>query len=475
MKYLPSFKLWYSEAPDLPCHELVAREHFHLSFDSLERLFWTSPSPRLLDLLRIAMSVYTVDRLARRKLQSQRRRWFRSVRLTVAVSEPEFWGRSDVFDTLIECVEFLSGDNWELQFVKDKPDASRQTTLFLRGDCPFSVPPLLCLYSGGLDSAAGLGIRLAENPGRPVIPITVWHQPHQREVIRRQFAILKEQYNAEVHPLIVKAAIVWSSTLASQRRKQERSQRCRSFLFAAVGAVAAAISEVPTIEVFESGIGAINLPLMAGMIGSKATRGSHPHFLRLMSHLASLTAEREVSFCLPFGTRTKGEVVKELAEKGIKGVGLSTVSCVHYPLHDRVHKQCGVCPACIFRRQALMVAGIREPQDTYKYDLFGQGYESKGIDESHLTYLKAFLLQVANLGPLEPGVHVPPRVQRHLLGTNVVSPGESITPFLDLLSRYRDEWLGLAAHGMVDHEWAWVSLVAPIGAALIGRENYASA
>jgi hypothetical protein len=85
------------------------------------------------------------------------------------------------------------------------------------------------------------------------------------------------------------------------------------------------------------------------------------------------------------------------------------------------------------------------------------------------------LLQVANLGPLEPGVHVPSRVQRHLLGTNGVSSGESLAPFLHLLSRYRHEWLDLAAQGMVDHEWAWASLLAPVGAALIGKENYASA
>ena len=268
--------------------------------------------------------------------------------------------------------------------------------------------------------------------------------------------------------------MVWSSELADRRRKQERSQRCRSFLFASVGAVAAAISEVPTVEVFESGIGAINLPLMAGMVGSKATRGSHPHFLRLMSRLASLTAEREVSFCLPFAARTKGEVVGQLARAGLEGLACSTVSCVHYPLHEQPYKQCGVCPACIFRRQAMMVAGIEEPQGTYKYDLFSRSHESNGIEENHLEYLKAFLLQVANLGPLEPGVHVPSRVQRHLLGTNVVSPGESLAPFLHLLSRYRDEWLGLAAQGM-DHEWAWASLLAPVGAALIGRENYASA
>lgn len=471
MKYLPPFTISFSETSDSPCRELVAGRHFRLGFDSWERMFWTNPSPRLLDLLRIAMSVYTVDRLVRRERQSQKHRWFRSLRLTVAVNEPEFWVQKDVLGTLTECLEFLSGDSWELTFIREARDVPYPATLFR----PFDEPPLVCLYSGGLDSAAGLGIRTGENSSRPVIPVTVWHQPHQQVPIRQQFECLKQRYGVSISPLVVKAAIVWSSELAERKRKQESSQRCRSFLFAAVGAVAAAISEVSTIEVFESGVGAINLPLMAGMVGSKATRGSHPHFLRLMSRLASLVAEREVSFCLPFAGKTKGEMVAQLARVGLGELARSTVSCVHYPLHDRPHKQCGVCPACIFRRQAMMVAGIEEPQGTYKYDLFSQDYESSGIEERHLEYLKAFLLQVANLGPLEPGVRVPLRVQRHLLGTNVVPPGESTTAVLNLLSRYRDEWLNLAAHGMVDHDWEWTNLMAPIGATLIGRENYASA
>jgi hypothetical protein len=93
--------------------------------------------------------------------------------------------------------------------------------------------------------------------------------------------------------------------------------------------------------------------------------------------------------------------------------------------------------------------------------MFSQSHESNGIEENRLEYLKAFLLQVANLGPLEPGVHVPSRVQRHLFGTNVVSSGESVDPFLHLLSRYRDEWLSLAAQSK-DHEWSWAGLMVPV-------------
>ncbi len=473
MKYMPPFTVRFSQGSDSSCQELVAGKHFHLGLDAVEQLFWTNLSPRLLDFLRVAMSVYVADRLGRRKQQSQERRWFRSLRLSVAVQEPEFWESDEVFATLMECLDFLSEDAWDLKFVQDRREQPPHVARFLSGDNPFAaVPPLVCLYSGGLDSAAGLGIRIAENPDRPVIPVTVWHQPNQRETVHRQLDALRERYGTSIHPLIVKGAMVWSSDLKGW--KPERSQRCRSFLFAAVGAVAAAISEVTKVEVFESGIGAINLPLLAGMVGSRATRGSHPHFFRLMSRLSSLVAGREVAFHLPFIDKTKGQVVRQMGRCGLKDLARSTISCVHYPLRERPHKQCGVCPACLFRRQAMLVAGIKESRDTYKYDLFGPVRRANRIREKRLDYLKAFLLQVANLGPLEPGDPVPERIRRHLLGTNVVSPGECLDPFLHLFARYRHEWLSIAAKGM-ERGWTWANLMAPVGAALIGRENHASA
>ena len=472
MKYLPSFKLWFSQGPEDPCHELVAGRHFHLGLDAFGRLFWANPSRRLLDLLRIAMSVYVVDRLVRRRQQAQQGRWFRSLKLSIEVREPDFWQNGDVFGTLIECLEFLSEDGWEVTFVRDERDPPPREG-FLRGESPFlTYPPLVCLSSGGLDSAAGLGIRMAENPNRPVIPVTVWHQPNQRESVERQYGLLRKRYGgATIHPLIVKSAMIWDSELKGW--KQEWSQRCRSFLFAAVGAVVAAMSGVTAVEVFESGIGAINLPLLAGMVGSRATRGSHPYFFHLMSRLISVAAGREIVFHLPFMDKTKGQVVAQAIGLGLQELVRSTVSCVHYPLRERPHKQCGVCPACIFRRQAMAVACVEE-NGVYKHDLFGPDHESGELQEDRLEFLKAFLLQVVNLGPLQSGGPVPQRVRRHLFATNVVSTEESMAPFLRLFSRYRHEWLSIAAEGM-ERGWAWANLLAPVGATLIGEENHASA
>jgi hypothetical protein len=241
---------------------------------------------------------------------------------------------------------------------------------------------------------------------------------------------------------------------------EENTQRCRSFLFASVGGVVATAMGASTIEVYESGVGAINMPLMAGMVGSKATKGCHPWFLCLMSGLMTLIAGREISFVLPFLEKTKAEVVGTLAEEGLDELARSTVSCVHYPLRERAHKQCGICLACIFRRQALTLAGIEEPGDSYKYDIFGTPRQDTSVAANATEFLKAFLVQVSKLSELESRTEVPWFLRRHLIGTGVVQDGQPLTPFVDLYRRYRNEWLALVAKAQA-LGWSWPNLLTP--------------
>jgi hypothetical protein len=260
----------------------------------------------------------------------------------------------------------------------------------------------------------------------------------------------------------MKAAMIWSSQpwLSELRRKEERSQRSRSFLFAAAGATAAVMSGTSAVEVYESGVGAINLPLMAGMVGSKATKSCHPEFYRRMSILCSLVSNRDIRFDLPYFETTKGHVVRRLADLGLKDLARSTASCVHYPLRDSAHKQCGVCPACLFRRVSMFAGGIREPKGTYKYDLFGSVRRANRVPAKRLEYLKAALMQVVQLGSLEPGSAVPSRIRRHLIGTGIVRHDQPLEPLIHVLREYRHEWLQLAAFGETQG-WSWTKLLSP--------------
>ena len=457
MKILQApYTVSFFQGEDDSATQVIAGKNFRLNHRSIGRFFFGTPSPFLHDLLRVAMSVYVIDRVAKRKKRSEGGHWPRSLRTTIEVLQPDFWSADQVREVLTECVDFVSGDDWNFNFVEDRAKPSSEDSYLTLTD-PFAPNlPLICLYSGGIDSAAGLASRIHECPERRVIPVTVWHQPRQRNRIQEHYCKLRERWGVEITPLIVKAAMMWPP----QFRDEEPSQRCRSFLFAAVAGAASVMSGVSSVEVYESGIGAINLPLMAGMVGSQATRGCHPHFFRLVSKVVSLVAGREVSYRLPFIGQTKGEIVRLLANSGLEDLARSTVSCVHYPLRESPHKQCGVCPACILRRQAMFVADINEAEGTYKYDLFGPSASVNRVASRSLRYLKACLMQVVQLAEIEGKADLPRRFRRHIYGTGIIRPGESATPFIELLLRYRHEWLAIAEYAK-SHGWSWGTLMTP--------------
>lgn len=429
---------------------LRAGTHFQFDVDAINHFCLFDLPPRLVDFLRIASAIYVVDRLVNRRSPSGVSKPARTLGLRVEVLEEAFWNRPKVRDIIAESIDFISGDFWDFDFTKDPSVYFRSSQLL--PNLNEERPPLIALYSGGLDSAAGLASRIADNPSRAVVAVSVWHQPRQRDLLLRQYDVLRTRFHSQIDHLIVKVAMIWSQGL--DKKRQERSQRCRSFLFTALGAITAIMQGQRTVEMFESGVGAINLPLMAGMVGSNTTRSSHPHFLRLMSRLASHVAERDVEFSLPFFGETKGQIVKRLADLNLHELANMTASCVGFPLRDSLAKQCGICPACLFRRQAIHVAGISEPDGSYKYDIFDL-CQMESVSVERLQYLKAFLMQIAQLDGLETKDRLPRAFERHVLSTKILRPGESPKGVIELLARYRNEWIATALHARRNgHLWA---------------------
>ena len=433
------YRVEYAGGFDAEGGVLLSGPDFWLDLKAPGRYFFAELPPRLEDFLRVGMAVYAVDRLVRRK-RGPSRPWVRNLLVRVEVLDPDFWSNTEALDALQQAVEFVSGDCWDFKFVGDSTRYEWRRPLLSKVFA--GEAPLVCLYSGGLDSAAGLALRVRDCPDRPVIPVTIKHQPGQKALITTQFEQLKAALDARIEPLVVHSDMERPDGL-----KWEPSHRGRSLLFASVGSVTAALSGGSSVEVFESGIGAINVPLMAGMTGSKATRGCHPEFLRLMSRLASLVAGREIAFLLPFLERTKGEMVRSLNEAGLADLARATVSCAHYPLGYHRYEQCGVCPACLFRRQAMLVGGIEEAQDTYSFDPFSTPERAGLVPSEKLSYLKAFLMQVAEWADIEMTGRLPEAVERHLRHTRILKPGESPEALIALLARNRDEWVAVAADG----------------------------
>jgi 7-cyano-7-deazaguanine synthase in queuosine biosynthesis len=448
------FSLWFGDGQQ-PTVRLTAGRHFRLYPIGLDSDIGEAMTARLIDLIHLGMAVYVVDGLLQRPRQGM---GFRTPRLELEVLDHRFWEEPAVASAAKECIDFLSGgDDWHIRFVSDRVSRHHHQPR-LR----FREPSLVCLYSGGLDSAAGLAARLREASGQTVIPVTVRHRFNQQRLVAGQIDLLRERYGIEPSRLL---PVIVGAFVRTRRLKRdpgigarENTHRCRPFLFTAVGGVIAAVEGADRVEVCESGIGAVNLPLMVGMLGAKATRSSHPHFLRLMSKLLTLVAGRPIALELPFLDRTKAEMTTILARDGLGELARSTASCVKYPIAHPTQKQCGACPACVFRRHALLTAGVEDPATGYRHDLFGPPDAFRAVPPERLRTLKAFLAQSARLEELDSD-RVPVSFRLHLLGTRVVGDAGALEPFVELFRRYRREWMDLALRGRaLGRPWAdWVA------------------
>lgn len=179
--------------------------------------------------------------------------------------------------------------------------------------------------------------------------------------------------------------------------------------------------------------------------GGRATKGCHPRFLGLMSRLLSALADRDISYTLPNRHRTKAELIKAALASVPASVLLQTVSCARFPQRLRGGaRQCGVCMACLLRRQSLFAAGLSESTaDTYRYDALGPSHGPVDPPPAQQHQLNAVLRQVAAFRQLRTGVRCPADIMRWLYGTGAVNSQEEAEGVTDLLSRYRDEWLAL--------------------------------
>lgn len=320
-------------------------------FDSLSRL----PGIRGLDLARIAAGIYAIDRITKRDFRSNDL-GTRSLAVEFEVQEPEFWRLSDVNALLTELLEFLSGDTWRLTFVREShaPEGDGHQTRI-----PLKRPRVdrVALFSGGLDSMAGLASRLIHGHYTYGL-LTVSHQASLRRSCLRATGALQGILGTDpfMHTF-VDARLRHGKAI--RLSYQEQTQRTRAFMFCSLGAVMAHALGCQNVDVFENGFGALNPPLMTGMLfGTLATRGCNPRFLSLMSDLCAKTLDTRVRFNLPFANMTKGEVLTSLRNHGLDDWLQASRSCIHASMRKKNVTHCGTCPACIERRQAFDVAEI---------------------------------------------------------------------------------------------------------------------
>lgn len=149
-------------------------------------------------------------------------------------------------------------------------------------------------------------------------------------------------------------------------------------------------------------------------------------------------------------------MVRRVAELGPTGLLADTASCVHFPLRSKGPKQCGLCPSCLGTYQAMAVAGVGFPADTYRDDVLKP--TCNDISADGLSFLRAQILQVSDLHRLTPNGMKPEILRRHLVSSHAITISDTAERWVDLLGRSRDEWLKMIAMGRENgcHWPSWI-------------------
>lgn len=312
-------------------------------------------SPRLVDFLEIASYVFSADCATPRGTKwsddDSTEPWGRDLAFIIPVREPEFWAEPNVKGLIEEVLRFLSNDRYSFTFVPLKRDRAIKP-YFKYGDLrnwPFYNPERVLMFSGGLDSLAG-AVETAAGGGKLVL---VSHRPVSTVDSRQKklFAELQKQFP---HQLI--RIPVWINKKESLGR--EPTQRTRSFLYSALGAVVAQSVQAGGVRFYENGIVSLNLPIANEALRARATRTTHPVALHLLSSLCAAITERDFAVDNPYLVKTKTDVVATLSTHQAAHLISHTCSCAHLMFKSRTQQHCGCCSQCIDRRFAVTAAGL---------------------------------------------------------------------------------------------------------------------
>jgi len=323
-----------------------------LNDNPIANAFWSALTPRQADLGDVAVAVYATDRLCRRPGADL---WRRAINLTIPVRDVGFWRRANVAEALAVLLAYLSDDAWSIEFVsrKAEPRASEHPTLFPR---TFEAPVRAALFSGGLDSAAGFVKDAIDHPDFHFALFSAQTGTRTRAPQERQLEILEHRFPGRV--TCATATFGFAAGDEHHFDREERTQRTRGFAFQSLGAIAALLAGASELQIFENGVGAINLPYLDSQLGSQCTRSTSPITLSLNSRLVSLVVDTDFRFTLPHLLRTKGELCAVVREEDLECLVGHTFSCDHFPQRRPCTDHCGVCSSCLLRRQSLFEAGL---------------------------------------------------------------------------------------------------------------------
>lgn len=335
---------------------------FHLDADRIAARALAPVEPVLLDLLEIACAVFSADGTVRRGGDVRRAmgaEWRRRFDIDMPVRRPDAWRDPETQDLLSETLTFLTEDDYGFNFENAAADGGPPDFLDLDPSGATFEAENVVLFSGGLDSFAGALESLNTRQDRVIL---LSHRAAPKIMPRQEKlgGFLGRRFPGRVLHLNVRAH-------RAGRQAVETTQRSRSFLFTALGAATAATFGARRIAFFENGVVGHNLPISPQVVGSMATRTTHPLALHLLSRLLDRILPGRLAITNDYQWMTKTDVVQRIEmHQGLEMLSQG-VSCTTVRDQTTLHTHCGACSQCIDRRMAVLAAGVEthDPEDAY--------------------------------------------------------------------------------------------------------------
>ncbi len=425
-------------------------KYYWVNDTQLSGAFGSNLPPRFADLVDLAMAVYHADRRAQRVRNPLVLTGQRDLRIKLPLRDLTFWNKREVTDRLTNLLYWFTEDQWTFTFVPRRGTprlAETKTYLF-----PLSVnpPAAVVLFSGGLDSLAGLCTQLEKSPDHSFVLLSGWTHNRMDHIQRNLVKGLRRHWQSASRELI-SVAVPFGLYKSQDATREEPSQRSRGFVFLVLGAVAAAMAEIQTLWVLENGVGAVNLWLNEGQLGVDNARGVHPLSLIRMAEFLRLILDQSLLIENPFQFSTKAQMCQALGKPGLDKLATITVSCDSFPLRIPETPQCGLCTSCLLRRLALHASGLEnmDPGDRYRDD---SKKSLTGIKAEQLYPLHATLDQVDRLSTYlaadVPWVALTEtfpelrEIQEEMVRCYGTSAQEIADAFVRMYRTYVEEWEG---------------------------------
>lgn len=418
------------EAPREGARVATLDQTITLSIEGLNDFFFADWRCDLIDLLVIAAAVEYCDLSVRRPAWG----WARSFDLLVAVHEEAKWNSPLIRSALEEALAFLTGDRWNVSFIKRRDSVVKITPRRLELDTPDTV---IMPYSDGLDSRAVAAIIEDEEKGGLVRVRLGSKGVDSAKVPRKKRRFASVPFDVRL----------------GKRQRVESSARSRGFKFAVITGIAAQLAGVDRIVVTESGQGALG-PILASSGQSYPDYRVHPAFTRRIERLFQALTGKAPTYEYPRIWNTKGETLALANALPNPPAWHNTRSCWQDSRRvsfDGERRQCGVCAACMLRRMSIHHAGIEEPASRYICEDLGAAEMEKGavvgfagMSSAFRDYALAGILHLDHLAALaRSALHQRTvlRVARETAEALGIEMAEGERALTGLIERHRAEWL----------------------------------